>query len=349
MMTTETELPHSPLRSRRATNGHVTRSGKRMLRFSAAPLALFVAVTQVAPAYATIDNTVTVTGTAPGGVAINATATENVDVVDDAPAVTVVKAISFAAPGDDADGDGKADAGDKITYTYTVTNTGNVTLSDVAVSDAHDGAGTAPAVAVPASVTTDSGTAGAGTLNDSTDTITGDGDWDKLGPGDVITFTASYTVVNADLVAAGGGTGTGFSGAAEPDGYLDNTATVTSSYNDGTGAVAVTDTDTRSIQLDIAPSLLISKVADKTTNVVAGDTVTYTYTVTNAGNVPITGITLSDEHKGVVGALTPTFGSFTTNTGSTNTGNTITVLQPGDVAVYTATYVVTQDDVDNLQ
>ncbi len=348
-MNNETELPRSPLRPRRAANDNITRAGKRMLRFSAAPLALFVAVSQVAPAYATIDNTITVSGTAPGSVAVNATDTENVDVVDDAPAVTVVKAISFAAPGDDADGDGKADAGDLVTYTYTVTNSGNVTLSDVAVSDAHDGAGTAPAVVVPVSVTTDNGSAGAGTLNDSTDTITGDGDWDKLGPGDVITYSSTYTVVAADINTAGGGSGTGFSGSAEPDGYLDNTATVTSSYNDGTGAVAVTDTDTRSIELDITPSLLVSKVADVTTNVVAGTTVTYTYTVTNAGNVPITGVTLSDEHKGVVGALTPAFGSFTTNTGSTNTGNTITLLQPGDVAVYTATYVVTQDDVDNLQ
>ena len=69
--------------------------------------------------------------------------------------------------------------------------------------------------------------AAAGTLNDSTDTITGDGAWDKLGPGDVITFTSSYTVVAGDLNSAGGGTGTGFSGGAEPDGYLDNTATAT--------------------------------------------------------------------------------------------------------------------------
>lgn len=348
-MYTENDVPRSPQRSRRAANDNVMRAGKRLLRLSAAPLALVVAVSQVAPAYATIDNTVTVSGTAPGGIAVNATDTENVDVADDAPAITVLKAISFAAPGDDADGDGKADAGDKITYTYTVTNSGNVTLSNVAVSDAHDGAGTAPVVAIPTSVTIDNGSVGAGTLGDSTDVITGDGDWDKLGPGDVITFTATYTVVNGDLTAAGGGTGTGFTGNAEPDGFLDNTATVTSSYNDGSGAVAVTDTDTRSIELDIAPSLLISKVADVTTNVTAGTTVTYTYTVTNAGNVPITGITLSDEHKGVVGALTPVFGSFTTNTGSTNTGNTITLLQPGDVAVYTATYVVTQDDVDNLQ
>jgi Domain of unknown function DUF11 len=347
-MSMKLDLDSGRLRSWPAAHRNAMRDNKRLLRFSAAPIALVVAMAQVVPAYASVDNTVTVTGTAPGGVVITETATENVFVVPDSAAVTVVKAISFA-PGGDVDNDGIADVGDSIAYTYTVTNSGNVTLANVSVADAHDGVGTAPTVAVPAVVTTDSGSIAAGTLNDSSDPVTGDGDWDVLGPGDVIVFTAGYIVVNGDLTGAGGGIGTSFTGAAEPDGYLDNTATASATYDDGTGPVIVTDDDTRSIQLDIAPSLLISKIADDDTDVIAGQTVTYTYTVTNNGNVPITGITLSDEHKGVVGALTPVFGSFTTNTGSTNTGNTINVLQPGDVAVYTATYTVTQDDVDNLQ
>lgn len=322
---------------------------KKLLMLSVAPLAMAAVLWQVIPAFATIDNTVTVSGTSPGGATVTGTDTENVDVADDTPSISIVKAISFAAPGDDADGDGKADAGDKVTYTYTVTNSGNVSLAGVAVSDAHDGAGTAPVVALPTSVTTDNGSAGAGTLNDSTDTITGDGAWDKLGPGDVITFTSTYTVVGADVNTAGGGTGTGFSGQAEPDGYIDNTATATSSYNDGTGNVAVSDTDTRSIELDIQPSLLISKAADDATNVVAGQVITYTYTVTNAGNVPITNVTLADTHKGTPGALTPAFSSWTVQNGSTVTGNTINTLEPGSVAVFTASYTVTQSDVDTLQ
>ncbi len=82
----------------------------------------------------------------------------------------------------------------------------------------------------------------------------------------------------------------------------------------------------------------------------AGQVITYTYTVTNSGNVDMTAITLSDTHKGVVGALTPAFQTFSPGgLGSTNTGNTINILRPGDSAVFTATYTVTQDDVDNLQ
>jgi uncharacterized repeat protein (TIGR01451 family) len=80
--------------------------------------------------------------------------------------------------------------------------------------------------------------------------------------------------------------------------------------------------------------------------------ITYTYTVRNDGNVPLTAITLGDVHNGnngVPGTLTPVFQSFTVNTGSTNTGNTINTLQPGDEAIYTATYVVRQADIDNRQ
>ena len=81
----------------------------------------------------------------------------------------------------------------------------------------------------------------------------------------------------------------------------------------------------------------------------AGTVITYTYRVRNNGTVPITNVTLSDTHKGVVNALVPTFASFVIDTGSSNTGNTIDVLAPGDEAEYTATYTVTQSDVDTLQ
>jgi uncharacterized repeat protein (TIGR01451 family) len=321
----------------------------KLRRISAGSMAMAVAAMQIVPAFATIDNTVTVSGFGPGGVPVGGSATENVDVVNDAAAVTVIKSAAFAIPADDVDGDGKADAGDKITYTYTVTNSGNVTVRDVTVTDAHDGAGTAPVIVVPVSVTTDVGTVPLGTVNDSVDPVTGDGDWDKLGPGDVITFTSTYTVVTADITSAGGGSGTGFSTNPEPDGFLDNTATASATYNDGVTTITVSDTDTRNFILDVTTQLSITKIADDVTDVIAGQVITYTYTVTNNGNTPLTNITLADTHNGIPGSLTPAFGSFTTNTGSTNTGNTITLLQPGDVAVYTATYTVTQADIDNRQ
>lgn len=302
-----------------------------------ATLALMLLAGQVAPAFATIDNTVTVNGTGPTG-PVTANANASVDVADATPQIAIVKSWVFA-PGGDVNNNGLADAGDVIAYSYAVTNNGNVTLKNVTVADAHQGVGAPLAIVVPTSVTTDAGSAPAQTLNDSTDApAPADGDWDVLGPGDVITFTAAYTVVAGDLSAP-----------TSSDGMLDGAATATGTYDGSGPPQTVTANSSGGVPLNQAPALSISKVADDTTEVVAGQVITYTYTVSNTGNVPITNVTLTDTHNGVSGALVPAFQSFTTNTGSTNTGNTITVLQPGDVAVFTASYTVTQADVDTRQ
>jgi large repetitive protein len=292
------------------------------------------------PVFATINNAVTVKGTPPGGPvdSVTSSTTETVDVANSAPTIALVKSWVFA-PGGDANGNGLADAGDKIVYSYLVTNTGNVTLNQVAVTDAHDGVGAPLAILTPTVVTIDVGSAPAGTLNDSVDNgLVNDGNWDKLGPGDAITFTSTYTVVPGDLTAP-----------TSADALLDSTATATGTYTGNPPPVPVSATSGVSVPLHVAPALLVSKTASPDTNVPAGTVVTYTYTVSNTGNVPITNVTLADTHNGVPGALVPAFVSFTTNTGSTNTGNTITLLQPGDVATFTATYTVTQNDVDTRQ
>jgi large repetitive protein len=294
----------------------------------------------IGPAFATINNTVTVKGTPPGGPvdSVTSSTTKTVDVANSAPTIAVVKTWVFA-PGGDVNGNGLADAGDKLVYSYLVTNTGNVTLNQVAVTDAHDGVGAPLAILTPTVVTTDVGSAPAGTLNDSVDNgSVNDGNWDKLGPGDAITFTSTYTVVPGDLTAP-----------TSADALLDSTATATGTYTGNPPPVPVSATSSVSVPLHVAPALLVSKTASPDTNVPAGTVVTYTYTVSNSGNVPITNVTLADTHNSVPGALTPAFVSFTTNTGSTNSGNTITLLQPGDVATFTATYTVTQNDVDTRQ
>lgn len=80
------------------------------------------------------------------------------------------------------------------------------------------------------------------------------------------------------------------------------------------------------------PELMITKVASPTTGLVAGDTVTYTYTVQNTGNVRINGVGVSDVHNGSgsLSAISPS---------SVN-------MNAGDTQNFTATYVVTQADVD---
>jgi uncharacterized repeat protein (TIGR01451 family) len=321
----------------------------KLRRVTAGSMAMAVVALQVMPAFAAITNTVTGTGTGPGGVSVTGNANASVDVANALPTIKVVETMVITT---DVNGNGKADPGDIITYSYKVTNTGNVTLKDVTPTETNDGAGTTPVMVVPTTYV-DNGSAGAGTIGDSSDTITTDNKWGVLGPGDIITFKSTYTVTTADIFALGGGTGTGLSGNPEADGFLDDKISVTGTYFDTANATTTpaTDTDRANTQLNIINNLNITKVPNVSLNVAAGTVVTYTYTVSNNGNTPITGITLSDTHNGIVNGLIPVFQSFTTNVGglSTNSGNTITKLMPGDVAKYTANYTVTQADIDNRQ
>jgi hypothetical protein len=332
-------------------NTHQNSKGKIMnnnnlRRISAGSLVLAMAALQIVPAFATIDNTVTAKGKDPSNVDIINTATAAVDVADASPKIKVVEIATLA----DTNGNGKADPGEVITYSYVVTNTGNVTLKDVLPTETNDGAGTPPVMVVPGAVTTDNGSLAAGTLNDSSDSNTADNKWGILGPGDVITFKSTYIVTATDIANLGGGTGIGLSGFAEADSFLDDKISVTGDYNNGVTTTSVTATDRDNTPLNIVNALVVTKTPDISSNVAAGQTVTYTYTVTNSGTTPITAINLVDSHNASGPAPTPAFVAFTTNLGgSTNSGNTITKLMPGDVAKYTATYIVTQADVDALQ
>ncbi len=63
------------------------------------------------------------------------------------------------------------------------------------------------------------------------------------------------------------------------------------------------------------PAIDIVKTADKTALPVGGGTVNYTYTVTNPGNVPLTGVTLTDQ---LTGTQTDACSPLTGPTGDTN-------------------------------
>lgn len=321
------------------------------LKLTAAPLALILLMSGSYAAYAAVTNTVTATGTGPSGPpgGVSATANESVDVVDDTPAINVVRNWSFVSgPTGDVNGNTLADAGDQIFYTYVVTNSGNVTLADVNVSDVHEATGAVPAPITPTTVTTDNGSTGAGTLNDSSDVgATADGDWDILGPADVITFTSGpYTVAPGDIVLA----------TSLADDAIDGTVSASGSYDPGAAPIAVSGSSSAPVPLNIVPSLTVAKVASPDTNVPAGTTVTYTYTITNTGPVPITNVALADSHNGSGPAPVPGSETIFQDNGTTNDSTDTTandgiwsVLAPGDLITMTGTYVVTQSDVDTLQ
>ena len=145
--------------------------------------------------------------------------------------------------------------------------------------------------------------------------VSGDDGDGLLEVGEAWVYTASYTIQDAD-----------------PD-PLVNTGTVTGEDLDG---APVSDTDTHSTQLGFAPALSIVKSGPDAANV--GDTVVYTFTVTNDdvngdGSV-ISNVSVSDDVAG-----TATYVSGDDGDG---------LLEVGETWVYTASYTIKSTDPDPL-
>ncbi|KRD76971.1 hypothetical protein ASE43_07240 [Lysobacter sp. Root983] len=187
----------------------------------------------------------------------------------------------------DEDGSGTVTVGDTLTYSVTMTNTGNVSLADVVVTDNK---------ITPASITCAS-----------------------VVPGNTCVLTGTYRVTLADANA----------------GNVVNAAVVTTS-TPGTcppGSTAPECNPTVTVPVIQTPALNSVKAmtgnADEDRNgaVSAGDTLTYTVTTTNTGNVTLTDVVVTDSK------IVP---------------NTVTCasVAPAGTCVLTGTYRVTQADVD---
>ncbi len=107
-------------------------------------------------------------------------------------------------------------------------------------------------------------------------------------------------------------------------GEVVNLATASGTAPDGSD---VTATDTTTTSIAAAPSLVLDKRADAPTGHVAGSTIDYTFVATNTGNVTLDPVAISDPR---VGLSCPD-----------------TTLLPGAATVCTATYSLTQADVDS--
>jgi len=155
------------------------------------PLFVAFSIFLATEALATIDNTVTATGSSPTGTDdVVATAQESVDVVD---AINDLSVVKTAILNDEINGDGFAEAGETITYTFDVTNTGNVTITNVIVNDTTN-ATNGPVVPTGEIIFVDGGAF----TSDSTDAAV-NGVWDVLAPGDTVRFSATYTVTQTDV------------------------------------------------------------------------------------------------------------------------------------------------------
>jgi uncharacterized repeat protein (TIGR01451 family) len=183
--------------------------------------------------------------------------------------------------------------GEIITYTFAVTNTGNVTLSNVTLTDPLPGI------------------------------VLNGGPIASLSPGatDNTTFTATYAITQPDIDA----------------GQVVNQATTTGTppagppVTDDSGTTNGDDVPTTT-PLASGPGISLVKTADTSalsSPPQVGDTITYSFAITNTGNVTLSNVTIADALPGVV-----------------LTGNPIAALAPGatDTTTITGTYVLVPDD-----
>ncbi|MEL6287889.1 MAG: hypothetical protein AAFQ35_03835 [Pseudomonadota bacterium] len=288
-------------------------------------------------AHAQIVNTATVTGSPAAGTLPTTTATESVTVVAANPSVETTKTV-VVAPG----GSNPPVAGDTLNYTITIQNTGNVTLVNVGVaSDTLERLDTGNTALTLGAITfvSNSGSSPQG----------------QLAPLETATFTASYTLVQADIDAGGvqnQATGTGEGPAG---GSLGGGTVVTDDSDDGIDTDGNTaDDPTQTIIPNNALIALVKtgSITDVNTNgrTDANDTITYTYTVTNTGNVTLFDIAVAeldtapnDQFTGNGTTPTPAY-----DAGGTNEGGNATLLDllPGASMTFEATYTLVQADID---
>jgi LPXTG-motif cell wall-anchored protein len=94
----------------------------------------------------------------------------------------------------------------------------------------------------------------------------------------------------------------------------------------------------------------IVKSAGTSTYSAVGDTITYAFDVTNTEAVPLTSVSVTDAFTDApAGATPPTVTCQSLSSPAATCSGATTALQPGQVAHFTATYTVTQADLDHGQ
>ncbi|PHQ27682.1 hypothetical protein CJ305_18825 [Leeuwenhoekiella nanhaiensis] len=205
----------------------------------------------------------------------------------------------------DENGDGFAQAGETIVYTFTVTNTGNTTVSDISIDDAK--LALADLVIEPST----------------------------LAPGESGVATATYTITQADIDAKSV-SNTAIATGTDP---FENEVTDVSDNGDETtdddGNGDPTD-DPTVTDLPALSSLSAEKsvtFSDENGNLAtdAGETLIYTFTVTNTGNTTLYDVLIEDPLVEVTGGPID--------------------LAPGasDSSTFTAVYTITAADIANQQ
>jgi uncharacterized repeat protein (TIGR01451 family) len=213
-------------------------------------------VTQAMVDAGSVTNTASATAKAPNGAAVAPLLASTI--ITNGPAQTPsIALVKSAGTIADTNGSGRQDAGDKITYAFKVTNTGNVTLTNVKVTD--------PLVAVVG------------------------GPIATLAPGAIntTTFTATYTLTQTD-VDAGVVSNQAKVVATAPAGVADAITDLSDPASNTGGASTLTN-------VTKLPSLFIDKTTTATSFDKTTDTLSYSYSIKNTGNVTLNNVVLADD------------------------------------------------------
>jgi uncharacterized repeat protein (TIGR01451 family) len=292
------------------------------------------------PSFATIDNSAVATGTYNAS-AVNSP-TSNLVAIPVATAnasLSVAKSVLTSASTNLGANTTITDSGDRIVYQYIVTNNGNVTISSVVPVDPKPKFGPSQVVGT--------GTFGgfvitAGTAN--------------LLPGQSVTYTNTYTLSTLDVDRA--------AGIVVAGNAVNNSATATGTPASGVLGAVPPGTATTTIPagpvLSIVKSFVLTDIPGGGRTALkadVGETITYTYTVQNTGNVAITNVLINDTHEGsliapglIIGETLTSDGPLApgiTSTDATANNGTWSLLQPGATITFTYTHTVTQTEFDN--
>ena len=221
------------------------------------------------------------------------------------------------------------DLGDTITYTITVENKGNVSLSGLGLVDTlTDGDGGSLSLLSGPTFVSSSASSSQGLLAVS----------------EIATYTATYSVTQ-QAVDSGSVVNTVLATASSPQ----NTNDVTDRSDNGDDSDGETQDDNTVVVLSRSAELEATKtatVADNNSNSIddLGDTIVYTITVENKGNVTLSGVSLTDTLlDGDGSSLSLTAGPvFTSSSASSSEGT----LKVGETGTYTASYTITQGALD---
>lgn len=202
--------------------------------------------------------------------------------------------------------------GEEVTYTFTVENKGNVPLKNVKLTEvSFSGSNNDPLEVNFVSATNGS--------------IEG-----ELIVGEIATYRAIYKMTQSDVDAGK------LTNEAKTSGY--------DVFQPGVDSTHVESSDTELVKLPHNPSITLEKTGlykGNTLRAEIGDEVDYQFVFTNTGNVTLTNIQVLEDHM-----FSGTGAPIQLSVPNVSTGSTINALAPNGTITYTATYKITQADID---